>query len=61
VTVLGFLQAFVNQVSDDPGHHGELNITVMNVVGCSQTPNGNTPIVGGNGVSTIPVRLITPQ
>jgi hypothetical protein len=60
VTVFGFLQAFVNYVSDDPGHHGEINITVLNIVACSQTPNGNAPIVGGNGASTIPVRLITP-
>ncbi|SPE28223.1 exported hypothetical protein [Candidatus Sulfotelmatobacter sp. SbA7] len=59
VTVLGFLQAFVNEVSDTPLHVGEINITVMNVVGCSSTPNGNTPIVGGNGASTIPVRLIS--
>lgn len=63
VTVVGFLQAFVNAVSSDagpPNHVGEINIRVLNVVGCSSTPNGNTPIVGGNGASTIPVRLITP-
>lgn len=63
VTVVGFLQAFVNEVSDvagPPSHVGEINIRVLNVVGCSSTPNGNTPILGGNGASTIPVRLITP-
>jgi hypothetical protein len=57
VTVVGFLQAFVNYVEAAPG--GEINITVMNVIGCSQTPNGNNPIVGGNGASAIPVRLIS--
>src|SRR5580698_1615728 len=62
VTVLGFLQAFVNEVSNNPGppnHTGEINITVLNVIACSQTPNGNNPIVGGNGASAIPVRLIS--
>jgi len=42
------------------GHHGDVNITVLNVIGCSQTPNGNAPAIGGNGASPIPVRLITP-
>jgi|HubBroStandDraft_5_1064220.scaffolds.fasta_scaffold41399_3 hypothetical protein len=63
VTVLGFLQAFVNEVSNNtgpPNHTGEINITVMNVIACSQTPNGNAPIIGGNGASAIPVRLISP-
>jgi hypothetical protein len=60
VIVLGFLQAFVNEVYDQPFHVGEINITVLNVVACSQTPNGNAPVVGGNGASTIPVRLISP-
>jgi hypothetical protein len=60
VTVFGFLQAFVDEVSDVSGHRGEVLITVLNVVACSPTPNGNAPIVGGNGASTIPVRLITP-
>jgi len=65
VTVVGFLQAFVNQVKDlDPAgnsHHGDVSITVLNVIGCSQTPNtGIPPAIGGNGASPIPVRLITP-
>jgi hypothetical protein len=62
VTVVGFLQAFVNSVDDlgVAGHHGDVNITVLNVIGCSQTPNGNAPAIGGNGASPIPVRLITP-
>jgi len=62
VTVVGFLQAFVNSVDMGAaygGHHGDVSITVMNVIGCSQTPNANNPVVGGNGASPIPVRLIT--
>jgi len=66
VTVVGFLQAFVNYVNGTPPHVGDINITVMNVVGCSTQEtgglpgNGNPAIVGGNGASVIPVRLITP-
>lgn len=66
VTVVGFLQAFVDEVSPNPTHVGEIQITVMNIVGCSNQEtggvpgNGNTPIIGGNGASVIPVRLITP-
>lgn len=64
VTVIGFLQAFINYVGN-PGNpegpnYGDLNITVMNVVGCGQTTNGYPAVTGGNGASTIPVRLITP-
>lgn len=68
VTVVGFLQAFINYVGY-PGqanppvnaNYGDVNITVMNVVGCSQNPlPGVSPVTGGNGASTIPVRLITP-
>ena len=76
VTVIGFLQAFVNYVGYPggaaPANYGDVNITVMNVVGCSQTTNGSPPVSGSNatcgagtpcpggGNSTIPVRLITP-
>ncbi len=58
VTVVGFLQAFVNYI--DSTQVPNINITVLNVVGCSQTPNGSNPVVGGVGSSPIPVRLITP-
>ncbi|MGH9500656.1 MAG: pilus assembly protein TadG-related protein [Terriglobales bacterium] len=64
VTIVGFLQGFVNKVEEStgpPSHVGEINITVLNVVGCSSAANGNPPIIGGNGASTIPVRLISPQ
>ena len=66
VTVVGFLQAFINFIGYDTGSgsanqdYADINITVMNVVGCGQTANGNPAVVGGNGASAIPVRLITP-
>jgi hypothetical protein len=63
VTVVGYLQAFINQVEDgtNPGTSpGDINITVLNIAGCSTTPNAAPPVVGGAGTSPVPVRLITP-
>ncbi len=66
VTLDGFLQAFINQVDDgtgggsSPPPAGSINITVLNIVGCSTANNGAAPVVGGAGTSPIPVRLITP-
>lgn len=68
VTIVGYLQAFINCVEDgtkkdcDQGGTstaGDINITVLNVVGCG-SPNANPAVVGGIGASTIPVRLILP-
>jgi Putative Flp pilus-assembly TadE/G-like len=65
VTVDGFLQAFINEVDtgagggSSPPPAGSINITVLNIVGCSTVNNGATPVVGGSGTSPIPVRLIT--
>jgi Flp pilus assembly protein TadG len=60
VTVVGFLQAFINQVDLGPSPPaGSINITVLNIAGCSSTNNGANPVVGGSGTSPIPVRLIT--
>jgi len=67
--IVGFLQAFINCVEDGTQKNcdtagsstpGDINITVMNVVGCSNNPTAATPIVGGTGPSAIPVRLISP-
>ncbi len=62
VTIVGFLQAFINQVDtiSATGPGGNVNITVLNVAGCSNTPIGASPLVGGMGTSPVPVRLITP-
>jgi hypothetical protein len=61
VRVIGFMQAFINQVQDGTGgtNAGDINITVLNIAGCSTNPNGASPVVGGAGTSPIPVRLIT--
>jgi hypothetical protein len=55
VTIIGFLQVFINQVNDN----GNFNVTVLNVAGCGNgtNPTGN-PVTGS---SPVPVRLITPQ
>ena len=69
VTIVGFLQAFIRCVEDgahkkcdQPGTAtaGDINIQIVNVIGCSSSPSAATPIVGGNGTSPISVRLITP-
>jgi hypothetical protein len=60
--VVGFMQAFINQVQSGavlPSTPGDINITVLNIVGCSTTPTGANPVVGP-GTSPVPVRLITP-
>jgi hypothetical protein len=52
VTVIGFLQVFINYVDGN----GNLNVTVMNVAGCGNAASG-TAVTGS---SPVPVRLITP-
>lgn len=52
ITIIGFLQVFINNLNG-----GNINVTVMNVTGCSNAAGGN-PIV--SGTSPVPVRLITP-
>jgi len=62
VTIVGFMQAFINQVQDGSIPNttaGDINITVLNIAGCSATPNAANPVIG-SGTSPIPVRLITP-
>jgi len=66
VTVVGYLQAFINQVDSGggggtgPPPAGSINITVLNIAGCSPANNGANPVVGVSGTSPVPVRLITP-
>jgi len=56
VTIVGFLQVFIQNVSTGDG---SLAVTVMNVAGCGNTvPAGTTAYV--TGTSPVPVRLITP-
>jgi hypothetical protein len=63
LTVVGFMQAFINQVQDGTGGTtaGDINITVLNIAGCSAAANTANPVVGVSGTSPIPVRLIKTQ
>jgi len=61
VTVVGFMQVFINWV--DPVFFrfgGNINVTVLNIAGCYGSSNGNPPVVGGRGTSPVAVRLIAP-
>jgi hypothetical protein len=63
VVIDGFMQAFIDEVhgGGNPSHQGDIQVTVLNIAGCSNnsTSSGLTPVVGGAGTSPIPVRLIT--
>jgi hypothetical protein len=50
VTIVGFLQLFVNDVSNS----GQMDATILNVIGCGQATGA--PVLGAG--SPIPVRLI---
>ena len=52
---MGFLQVFIDGVDSN----GNLNVTVLNVTGCSNKATASTPTVSGS--SPVPIRLITPQ
>jgi hypothetical protein len=56
VTIIGFLQVFVNSVD----RWGNVDVTVLNVAGCSNGAGGNVgnPVIGS---SPVPIRLITPE
>jgi len=57
VTIVGFLQVFINAVNAG-GIDGSLNVTVLNVAGCGTGVSAlATPVYG---TSPVPVRLITP-
>jgi Flp pilus assembly protein TadG len=61
--VVGYMQAFVNWVQDGSiplTTAGDINVTVLNIAGCSSSNNGANPVVGDSGSSPVPVRLITP-
>ena len=51
-----FLQVFINGVDTTSSN---VNVTVLNVAGCSNSATASTPTVSGS--SPVPVRLITPQ
>jgi hypothetical protein len=56
VTIVGFLQVFIDpQATALPGN-GDIPVTILNVAGCGNT--AGTTVVSGGGVSPVPVRLI---
>jgi Flp pilus assembly protein TadG len=59
VSIVGFLQVFINQVTDknDPVCPLCVKATVMGVSGCGGGGGGGTPVSSG-GSSPIPVRLV---
>jgi len=56
VNIVGFLQVFINGLDTTSG---KVNVTVLNVAGCSNTATTSTPTV--SGTSAVPIRLITAQ
>ncbi len=54
VTVIGFLQVFINYVDSGSGN---INVTVMNVSGCGNGSVSGPPVAPGT--SPVPIRLIT--
>jgi hypothetical protein len=57
VTIVGFLQVFINGVDTTTTNTtGIINVTVLNVAGCSNDAK-TAPV---SGTSPVPVRLITP-
>ena len=57
VTIVGFLQVFINNV--DTNGWGNVDVTVLNVVGCGNGTNPTgSPVLGS---SPVPIRLITSQ
>jgi hypothetical protein len=58
------MQAFINEVhgGGTANSQGDIQVTVLNIAGCSNnsTNNGVTPVIGDSGTSPVPVRLITP-
>jgi len=59
VTIVGFLQLFVNYVPTSSGGSPspDMNATILNVIGCGSTLAPG-PAISGGGASAIPVRLI---
>jgi hypothetical protein len=66
VTIIGFLQLFLNADGNDtnnsggPGsQNGRINVKIVNLIGCGAIPSTVQPIFG-NGASPVAVRLVSP-
>jgi hypothetical protein len=55
VTIVGFLQVFVDNTTDS---NGDMQVTVLNVAGCGDAASTT---LSAPGSSPVPIRLITPQ
>ena len=55
ITILGFLQVFIDNVDTTTGN---LNVHVLNIAGCG---NAASTTLSAPGTSPVPIRLITPQ
>ena len=60
VTLIGFVQLFLNPQGTAAPTTGKINTTVVNLVGCGTNATGQ-PIIIGNGTSPMAVRLISPS
>jgi Flp pilus assembly protein TadG len=58
VNVIGFIQGFITNVTDPATSTIKLKVTVMNLSGCGTPSTTASPIVG-DGVSAVPVHLIS--
>jgi len=56
VTIMGFLQVFINGADQ----YGNVDVTILNVAGCSNGGGQPVAAVAVNGSSPVPVHLITP-
>jgi hypothetical protein len=61
IFIVGYLQVFVNSTNNSTSNPagGDLDVTILNVVGCGGATPAN-PSISGGGISPVPVRLITP-
>ncbi len=58
VTIVGFLQLFVNVAgSTAAAPNSDMTATILNVIGCGSGPTSGSAVSGG-GASAVPVRLI---
>jgi Flp pilus assembly protein TadG len=56
VTIVGFLQVFIQYLNNNNPNRGDPTVTVLNIAGCSNNAT-NAPV---SGTSPVPIRLITP-
>lgn len=59
VTIIGFVQLFLNPDGNATPASGLVNTTVVNIVGCGNN-SSNAPPILGNGASPVAVRLVSP-